>query len=73
MEKVLVTGARGFIGSQLCKRLVSSVEVHAVSQQPPADVVGGGIQLVAIRVTSNLPLRSDGGKSIWPTCRQPER
>jgi UDP-glucose 4-epimerase len=38
MEKVLVTGARGFIGSQLCKRLVSGVELHAVSRQPPADV-----------------------------------
>jgi nucleoside-diphosphate-sugar epimerase len=40
MERVLVTGARGFIGSQLCKRLVASgVELHAVSRQPPADVV----------------------------------
>ena len=40
MEKVLVTGARGFIGSQLCKRLVvSGVELHAVSRRPPADVV----------------------------------
>jgi UDP-glucose 4-epimerase len=40
MEKVLVTGARGFIGSQLCKRLVvSGVELHAVSRRPPAEVV----------------------------------
>src|SRR6266404_4426595 len=40
MERVLVTGARGFIGSQLCKRLVASgVELHAVSRQPPADVM----------------------------------
>src|SRR5262245_23778520 len=40
MEKVLVTGARGFIGSQLCKRLVASgIELHAVSRQPPADVM----------------------------------
>jgi nucleoside-diphosphate-sugar epimerase len=40
MQNVLVTGARGFIGSQLCKRLVSSgVDLHAVSRQPPADVV----------------------------------
>jgi UDP-glucose 4-epimerase len=40
MENVLVTGARGFIGSQLCKRLVvSGVELHAVSRRPPADVV----------------------------------
>lgn len=39
MEKVLVTGARGFIGSQLCKKLVASgVELHAVSRHPPADV-----------------------------------
>ncbi|MBT1516414.1 SDR family NAD(P)-dependent oxidoreductase [Bradyrhizobium sp. SRL28] len=39
MEKVLVTGARGFIGSQLCKRLTGlGVELHAVSRQPPADV-----------------------------------
>lgn len=40
MEKVLVTGARGFIGSQLCKRLVASgVELHAVSRRQPADVM----------------------------------
>jgi nucleoside-diphosphate-sugar epimerase len=39
MEKVLVTGARGFIGSQLCKRLASGVELHAVSRRPPDDVV----------------------------------
>jgi UDP-glucose 4-epimerase len=40
MEKVLVTGARGFIGSQLCKRLVAlGAEVHAVSREPPADVM----------------------------------
>ena len=40
MEKILVTGARGFIGSQLCKRLVvSGVELHAVSRHPPVDVV----------------------------------
>ncbi|WP_375779203.1 NAD-dependent epimerase/dehydratase family protein [Bradyrhizobium sp. ma5] len=39
METVLVTGARGFIGSQLCKRLAGSgVELHAVSRQPPTDV-----------------------------------
>lgn len=40
MDKVLVTGARGFIGSQLCKKLVASgVELHAVSRQPPTDTV----------------------------------
>lgn len=39
MVKVLVTGARGFIGSQLCKRLAASgVELHAVSRRPPLDV-----------------------------------
>src|SRR5580658_2611610 len=38
MTKALVTGARGFIGSALCRRLLASgVEVHAVSRNPPAD------------------------------------
>ena len=38
MTKALVTGARGFIGSALCRRLIASdVEVHAVSRSPPAD------------------------------------
>jgi UDP-glucose 4-epimerase len=38
MTKALVTGARGFIGSALCRRLIASgVEVHAVSRKPPAD------------------------------------
>jgi len=36
MRKALVTGARGFIGSALCRRLTASgVEVHAVSRNPP--------------------------------------
>jgi len=40
MEKVLVTGARGFIGAQLCRRLAASgAELHAVSRQPPVDAV----------------------------------
>ena len=50
MTKALVTGARGFIGSALCRRLIASgLEVHAVSRNPPADglhwwrsVVGNG-------------------------------
>jgi UDP-glucose 4-epimerase len=38
MRKTLVTGARGFIGSALCRKLIESgVEVHAVSRDPPAD------------------------------------
>jgi UDP-glucose 4-epimerase len=38
MTKALVTGARGFIGSVLCKRLIASgIEVHAVSRNPPAN------------------------------------
>jgi nucleoside-diphosphate-sugar epimerase len=38
MTRALVTGARGFIGAALCKRLtVSGIEVHAVSRNPPAD------------------------------------
>jgi UDP-glucose 4-epimerase len=48
MPKVLVTGARGFIGSALCKRLIASdFQVHAVSRHPPVnaehwcDVVAG--------------------------------
>src|SRR5262249_52817951 len=37
MTRALVTGARGFIGSALCRRLIASgVEVHAVSRNPPA-------------------------------------
>ena len=40
MTKALVTGARGFIGSALCRRLVASgVEVHAVSRNPPVDAL----------------------------------
>ena len=36
MTKALVTGARGFIGSALCKRLIASgIEVHAISRNPP--------------------------------------
>ena len=38
MTKALVTGARGFIGSALCRTLIASgVEVHAVSRNPPPD------------------------------------
>jgi UDP-glucose 4-epimerase len=38
MTRVLVTGARGFIGSALCTRLIASgVEVHAASRNPPVD------------------------------------
>ena len=38
MRRALVTGARGFIGSALCRRLIASgVEVHAVSRNPPAE------------------------------------
>lgn len=40
MTKALVTGARGFIGSALCRRLVASgIEVHAVSRNPPVDAL----------------------------------
>lgn len=38
MTRILVTGARGFIGSVLVRRLIASgVEVHAVSRNPPAN------------------------------------
>ncbi|HEY2472008.1 MAG TPA: NAD-dependent epimerase/dehydratase family protein [Terracidiphilus sp.] len=37
IRKAVVTGATGFIGSALCKRLINSgVAVHAVSRTPPA-------------------------------------
>jgi UDP-glucose 4-epimerase len=37
MTRALVTGASGFIGTALCRRLIESgVEVHAVSRNPPA-------------------------------------
>jgi nucleoside-diphosphate-sugar epimerase len=38
MTKALVTGASGFIGSALCRRLTADgVEVHAVSRKPPTN------------------------------------
>jgi UDP-glucose 4-epimerase len=37
IRRVLVTGASGFIGTALCRKLiVSGVEVHGVSRHPPA-------------------------------------
>jgi UDP-glucose 4-epimerase len=37
ITRALVTGASGFIGTALCRRLIESgVEVHAVSRNPPA-------------------------------------
>ncbi|WP_035665239.1 NAD(P)-dependent oxidoreductase [Bradyrhizobium sp. Ec3.3] len=39
MAKALVTGATGFIGSQLCRKLVVlGAEVHAVSRNPPNEL-----------------------------------
>jgi len=41
-KRVLVTGARGFIGSHLCDRLVSErAEVHAVSRYPVKESASG--------------------------------
>ena len=41
-KRVLVTGARGFIGSHLCDRLLSErAEVHAVSRHPVKENVPG--------------------------------
>jgi nucleoside-diphosphate-sugar epimerase len=38
VSRALVTGASGFIGTALCRRLIASgVEVHGVSRNPPAD------------------------------------
>jgi UDP-glucose 4-epimerase len=42
ITRALVTGASGFIGTALCRRLIESdVEVHAVSRNPPA---GAGVR-----------------------------
>jgi UDP-glucose 4-epimerase len=64
MKKALVTGARGFIGAALCKRLLASrVEVHAVSRNPPAEAKHGvratkiqwwSADLVGLEVARNL-------------------
>ncbi len=46
--RVLVTGASGFIGTALCRRLIASgVEVHAVSRNPSAgaDALNGRISI----------------------------
>jgi nucleoside-diphosphate-sugar epimerase len=39
IRRALVTGASGFIGTALCRRLIASgVEVHGVSRYPPAGI-----------------------------------
>lgn len=41
-KRVLVTGARGFLGSHLCERLVAEgAQVHAVSRSPVKDGTNG--------------------------------
>lgn len=41
-KRVLVTGARGFLGSHLCERLVTEgAQVHAVSRSPVKDGANG--------------------------------
>ena len=38
MTRALVTGASGFIGSALCRKLIASgIEVHAASRSPPVN------------------------------------
>jgi UDP-glucose 4-epimerase len=38
MTRALVTGASGFVGTALCRRLLASgIEVHAVSRNPPGE------------------------------------
>ena len=50
-RRVLVTGARGFIGSHLCRRLTGAgALVHGVSSCPPSDP-GGAVQWVQADLT----------------------
>ncbi len=55
-QRVLVTGAAGFIGGRLCERLVKNgVEVHGVSRQARA---GGGVHWLQADLCSEAETRS---------------
>lgn len=56
LQRVLVTGASGFIGGRLCERLVmDGIEVHGVSRQARS---GGGVHWLQADLSSAAETRS---------------
>jgi UDP-glucose 4-epimerase len=65
-QKVMVTGASGFIGYHLCQRLEAcGAKVHAVSRRPPQSSQPEGLQWLAADVCSIDAVR-DLFRSIRP-------
>jgi UDP-glucose 4-epimerase len=63
IRRVLVTGASGFIGTALCRRLIASgIEVHGVSRNPPA---GSGAQHWWRSVARDINHDAQSSKINW--------